>query len=438
MPESISPTDLLIDEQNPRISEPNVGQNKVIRALAQSQGRKLLSLAKDIVGHGLNPSELPIVTPHEGDPKRFIVLEGNRRLAALRALENPELLVDAVEPKVLKEIRKLSHGYQDSPVESVECLVLGSRAEAEHWIELRHTGEREGAGIVPWGADESARFRARSGKLEIHQQALEFLQRRGDLSPQQRRAVPTTSFKRLMQNPEVRSKLGLELQRGRLYLLAGEKDVARALLYVTSDLASRKIRVKDIYHREQRIAYANALPSSIVVSPTVKSGQGVDIETREMQLKPKRPPSGTVPRTRDKLIPRDCELEVSDPRCRQIEKELRQLSLKQYPNAVSVLLRVFIELAADAYIETRNLPTRSRPSLRSKLRAAMDHLILRQKLTEQQAQPVRRALQRDSFLAPSIDLMHSYIHNKYVFPGPSDLRAEWDNLQPFVTAMWAP
>ncbi|MGD0205328.1 MAG: hypothetical protein ABSB57_02660 [Dehalococcoidia bacterium] len=437
MSESIRPADLLIDEQNPRILQPNLGQHGAIQALAQLQGRKLLALTKDIVKYGLNPSELSIVMPHEGDFERYVVLEGNRRLAALRALENPELLVDAVEAKVLKEIRRLSHAYQGNPVESVECLVVGNRPEAGHWIELRHTGERGGAGIVPWGSDESTRYSARSGKVKIHQQALDFLERRGDLSPQGRRAVPTTSFKRLIQTPEVRSKLGLEVQAGRLCLLADENNVAKALLHVTGDLASGKIRVKDIYHRGQRIAYANALPSSIVVRPTMKSGQGVDIETGETEVKPKRPPSVRVVPERDKLIPHDCVLEVSDPRCRQIGKELRRLSLKDYPNAVSVLLRVFIELGADAYIEMENLPTASRSSLRSKLRAVMDALILQQKLTKQQAQAVRRVLQRDSFLAPSIDLMHSYIHNQYVFPTPSDLRAEWDNLQPFVIAMWA-
>ncbi len=436
MSEIISPADLLIDQENPRISQLDLGQHEAIQALAQLQGRKLLALAKDMVRYGLNPSELSIVMPHEGDLKRYVVLEGNRRLVALKALENPELLVDAVEAKVLKEIRKLSHKYQDNPVESVECLVVGNRAEAGHWIELRHTGEREGAGIVPWGAHESERFRTRSGKPQIHQQALEFLERRGDLSPEARRAVPTTNFKRLIQTPEVRSKLGLEVQGGRLCLLADENNVAKALLHVTGDLASGKIRVKNIYHREQRIAYASALPSSIVVRPTMKSGQGVDIETRETEGKPKRPPSVRVLPERDMLIPRDCMLGVSDPRCHQIEKELRRLSLKKYPNAVSVLLRVFIELSADAYIETGNLPTTNRSSLRGKLRAVMDHLIFRQKLTTQQAQAVRRALQRDSFLAPSIDLMHSYIHNQYVFPGPSDLRTEWDNLQPFVIAMW--
>lgn len=438
MPENVRPADLLVDEENPRISETDVGQNKAIQALARLQGRKLLSLAKDIARHHLNPSELPVVMPHEGDPKRYVVLEGNRRLVALRALENPQLVADAVEAKVFNGIRKLSRAYQDNPVESVECLVVPNRAEAEHWIELRHTGERGGAGIVPWGADESERFRARSGKPQVYQQALDFLERRGDLSPQERRAVPTTSFKRLIQTPEVRSKLGLELQGGRLYLLAGDKKIAKALLHITSDLASGNTKVADIYYKDQRVSYANALPPAIVVAPTMKSGEGVDIHTGERQVKPKRTPSVRVPKARDRLIPDDCVLSVSDPRCSEIARELRRLSLKDYPNAVSVLFRVFIELSADAYIEATSLPTRIESTLGNKLRAVVSDLVSRKKLTPQQAKPVLRAVQRNSFLTPSIDLMHSYVHNRHMFAPPSDLRADWNSLQPFVTAMWAP
>jgi len=436
MTEIIRPADLLIDEENPRISQPNAGQHNAIRALARLQGRKLVALAKDIVTYGLNPSELSIVMPHEGNSKRFTVLEGNRRLAALRALESPELLVDAVEPSVLKQLRRLSHIYQDNPVDSVECQVVSNRPEAEHWIELRHTGEKGGAGIVPWGSDESARFRARTGQIELHQQALNFLQRRGDLSPEARKAVPVTSFKRLIGTPEVRSKLGVEAQEGRLYRLADEHKVAKALLYITNDLASGNTKVGDIYRKAQRVSYANALPAEIVVAPTKKSGKGLDINTGQTQAKPKPTPTVKVPKPRDKLIPGDSVLNVSDPRCRDIEHELRRLSLKDYPNAVSVLFRVFVELTADEYISRVSLAIPIDSRLRNKLLAISQDLVKRQKLTAQQAKPVRAACQKNTFLAPSVDLMHSYVHNQYLFPAPSDLRASWNNLQPFVSAIW--
>jgi hypothetical protein len=159
----ISPADLLVDEENPRLTQPNVGQHEAARAIARKLKRKIQMLAADIVEHGTNPSDLPFVMRLKSDPKRFIVLEGNRRLVALRALENPEAFNDAVPPGVLKSLRKLSKKYQDNPVEKILCVVVKERKDANHWIKLRHTGENEGAGIVTWGSDESHIFDARVG-----------------------------------------------------------------------------------------------------------------------------------------------------------------------------------------------------------------------------------------------------------------------------------
>jgi hypothetical protein len=435
---SLAPADLLIDEENPRISQPNAGQHRALEALAEHLGAKLVTLAADIVANGLDPSNMPIVMPVAGTPVRHVVLEGNRRLAALRALENPDSVSDAITGHPLKKLRKLGRQYQQNAVETIDCVVVNTRDEARHWIELRHTGQNAGAGIVPWGSDEAARFAARTGAPEIHSQALDFLQRRGDLTPELRRKVPATSFKRLMGTPEVRGKLGVELQNGKLHLLADEARIAKALMYVVNDLATGKTKVGHIYTKSLRQKYANKLPADIVVTPTVKSGHGTAASAGATSGPAKARKAARSGKKRDRLITRDCVLSIPAGRINDVEIELRKLSLEDHTNAVSVLFRVFIELSVDAYMEDHPLGLTEMAALQKKMTAVATDLVAKKKLTERQRTPVSRACQKDSFLAPSIDLMHQYVHNPHVFPAPGDLRANWDSLQPFIAAMWTP
>ncbi len=179
----------------------------------------------------MNPGDHLYVMPLKEGSRRYVVLEGNRRVTALRALENPDLLAGSVEPNMLKALRGYSRQYQlEGPVETVSCLVFGSRDEAQPWIELKHDGELEGAGIVRWGSDDKARYRARMSEahhpvLEIQTQVLNFLENRGDLTATERRGVPATSFKRLLQTPSVREKMGIEFYKGKVRALTEDEGL---------------------------------------------------------------------------------------------------------------------------------------------------------------------------------------------------------------------
>ena len=178
---------------------------------------------------------------------------------------------------MLAKIRGLSRNYQSNPIEMVRCVVVADREKAQHWIKLRHTGENAGAGIVPWGADESARFRARTEPAEPSFQALDFLQSRGDLTSELRRNIPLTNFKRLIDTPVVRGKLGIEVRNGGLFRLADEALVAKAFMHIVNDLVSGNTKVGQIYTQPQREEYANNFPANIVVNPTMARGNGVSI-----------------------------------------------------------------------------------------------------------------------------------------------------------------
>ena len=82
---SVSIDILDINTENPRF-ETVSSQREALTVMIENQRGKLVELANDIAINGLNPSDLCMVTPQENGGK-FKVLEGNRRITALKTTQ---------------------------------------------------------------------------------------------------------------------------------------------------------------------------------------------------------------------------------------------------------------------------------------------------------------------------------------------------------------
>jgi hypothetical protein len=122
-----------------------------------------------------------------------------------------------------------------------------------------------------------------------------------------------------------------------------------------------------------------------------------------------------------------------------VYNELLSLNAEQYPNACSVMLRVFIELSTDHYISARNLipdaKLRNTP-LGKKLKTAATDLHKRNAIPVKLLRAIETAASSKTVLGPSLVTLHQYVHNEYVFPKTSDLYSTWDELEPFVAELW--
>jgi hypothetical protein len=464
---SIPVSQLLVDTENPRLDKTQPSQLETIRTLVNSQKSKVLALAKDILEYRLNPADSMIVTPVEGDESRYLVLEGNRRLCALKLLENPENILDLFAPSSRKPIKEMSSAFQANPITDVVCAVVEDRDDAYHWIELRHGGEQEGSGIVRWGAAESARFRQRFGEKEIHFQVLDYLEEKGELSAVDRKGVPVSSLKRIVEARHTRDVLGYEIEDGLLVVKGDVHKLAAVIKRITADLSSGKVRTKDIYLRDDRKQYVDSILTDVeqqsLSQPSFSENSPQDI-LFNMNANPSSSviqiPSGTttanattaasssanrrhIPQEKDRhtLVPQKTKLVVRQSRINDIYYELRSLSLAEYPNAVAVLFRVFLELTVDEYIvqnqsEFSMKPENFKYHLNSKLNDVASHLEKNGKITGQQAKAIKRISERDHFMAASINMFNLYVHNQYSKPSTSDLITAWDSLHSFFTAIW--
>ncbi len=113
-------------------------------------------------------------------------------------------------------------------------------------------------------------------------------------------------------------------------------------------------------------------------------------------------------------------------RVRAIWEELQfRLVLTEHPNAISVLLRVLLELSIDNYIEQTKLVVLSDKLATRALKVAED-LHEKGKIDAKYLKEMKK-FQHDDRLF-SADTLHRYIHSKDFAPSPEHLTALWDAL----------
>ncbi len=110
---------------------------------------------------------------------KFVVLEGNRRVLAMKLLKSAPLVNDLeMSDAFRKRLLAAGASFKVANVEPLDCFEVADRAEGIEWIVRRHTGENAGKGIVAWSGLAAARFRKRDPGL----QALDFVLEHGELA----------------------------------------------------------------------------------------------------------------------------------------------------------------------------------------------------------------------------------------------------------------
>ena len=241
--------DLQFDEKNARIptQKSQLGAlTSLLKEQSLSGGKnKILNLVEDISQIGIGPHENFIVERSPHDKTKYIVLEGNRRLAALKLLNDPNLCKDLSITAVER------HRKNYIKIDTVICVVL-DRASAKVWIQRKHAGEMDGRGTVPWTRIQRLRSGERTKEIAI----LDYILDRTE-SPEVKELLesfdyPISNLERL--SSLVLSALPYEYSDGNIIEI-GETDNTYAVLEdIVADLGSGVIVVDDsIRQRKPKI-----------------------------------------------------------------------------------------------------------------------------------------------------------------------------------------
>lgn len=466
---TINVTSLLLDPQNPRIPESSdsVTQRALLADLLEND--KVYDLAKNIMHNGYYPVEA-LIYVEEGSKK--YVLEGNRRLAALKLLISPEVAPDKDWERKFRSLGNRIDLFLDT-IRKVKTLRAPSREAAAPIIMSKHTRGQ----VENWSPLMQAKFYRNlvDRGLTVDEIADQYkfpvseitdaLQRYtmysiacslnlpADVAKKVHnpREFPVTNLERLYKNQKVVSFLGISFDEKRQLVGAIAIDEFRkGYSKIITDIAAGEVHSRNVNTTAEMEKYL----SSFGTQTPDQTRKGTFTTENLLEGAPKRTrPSSPPPRRRPApkpiqrgIIPPDCSCDLNNQRINDVFNELAKLPVGRYPNAVALMFRSLLEMSLGYHLDRTGhlsvlvdkererrekkggvLPRTWHPTLTQMLQylvADDDGIISNPNLT--------RALQKlisdkDSLL--SIDTLNLFVHNQHFYPNEDGLRAFWPQLQ---------
>ena len=154
--QTLSINEIYLDELNPRLpTTVNRGQNVMMLYIARNTS--ITELMTVIAEHDYFPGEPIVVVPR--DEGGYWVVEGNRRLTALKLLNDPSLVSKN------NRIREISETARYRP-DTVPCVIFDKRSEIINYLGYRHI-----SGVKQWEPLAKARYIAQYFTTETHEDA---------------------------------------------------------------------------------------------------------------------------------------------------------------------------------------------------------------------------------------------------------------------------
>jgi len=454
-------TGLKLDPLNPRVS--GIRPHEINQPLLINHFLKnydVYSLARSIADNGFFPDEVIIVL-REDEMNRY-VLEGNRRVAALKVLLNPE----AAPEEYKKRFRILSRSLDRSLLKKVQAVVAPSREAATPIIIEKHTHTT----IKPWSVLMEAGYvgnivekspeeeqKLKEMNIDLNRfikmdrmyklacaLALELPEDVAD-SLRNKEKFPFTNVERLYITPQIREVLGISDD---LRNISDFERFKAAYKIILTDIARKNEDSRSLGKDSDRERYANEVekivasskraPKSVTVAEVLKQTE----KKREEFSKKETEPKPRSKRESRGIIPSSFAFRLDQgASVKKLCDELKKMSVKDYPNASALSFRVLLEKSLRLFMKMKGVKTIPAPPIpprkdnkvhisEAQLGQMLEY-IAKKDTTLISDRSVKGTLRnfRSSPDFPSLSTLNNIIHNEEMCLSPEQTKNLWPPLE---------
>lgn len=454
--------ELLLDTENPRIRRGLDQRNCIERLLRRK--KTFMNLLRDIAENGLSIEPIVISKNQEG---KWVVRDGNRRVAALKLLNEPELCPD---PDLRREIEQLAEKYRENMRTQIDCMASDNEEAILRYLELKHTGANEGVGQENWSALMKAVFNVNHGSSDQNKRAVQLIFWAEKQGIQIEDEFPVTNLTRMLSQRTL-ELIGFEVENDELRPIIDTDTAKRIVERIIHDLATQAIKVDDIFTPEQQLEYVTRVRNEIMPESYATSKRhskdriggavtpsGAEQFEHEHQTIGVLPPREIAPAqnlstagqttqlrrgsARRPSWDRKCIFPGKKPgfhipgeftKACNITAELCKLNVQETPIAVALLLRTLIELSEAHYRTVNGLDKKD--ALHKNIAQAAEHMASKGYITEDQKDVILRRT-RDAQDILHVTTLQKYVHSPDFHPTYQVLNTLWDEIGFFVAQCW--
>lgn len=260
--DSVEVDRIFLYEENPR-HEPIESQEEIIEHLCKDE--QVFNLARNISEAGPNPLELLglVQIPGSGassTKKVYQVWEGNRRVCAIKLLNDPDL----APPHLRKDFARLASNSGHVPIKKLTAVIFDDHDDLKYWMGIIHNGFQAGVGRIDWDAAQKARHFGTS-RNRVALAVLDTAENLGLISREERQGRLTT-VQRFLGRIIVREALGIDSSNpDDITYNRPLEDLKRQLSRFIEDLKEGK-KVSSRFNKERVDSYGRKLASNPEIS----------------------------------------------------------------------------------------------------------------------------------------------------------------------------
>ena len=425
--------DIKLDIKNFRYYGEVSNQRESIAAMLNDQRSKIYNLAKDIAENGLTPD--PIILSKD-ENNEWLVREGNRRITALKILNNPSIVS---EKSVRSRFSKITKKYDGKIPDNVECISCDDESCILDYLDRLHTGAREGTGRIDWSPENKSQFDMHLGKPAENALAIKVKGLAQKEGASLKEPYNISNLQRVLQNKSVQSKLKYSWDGANITASIDQKTLMKVLTAIAEKAGVTK--VEKIYNAPKQLDFVDEILKELDIDPDSAVKEPFILNPYKHEGKKPGARAGSVPAKpswdRKRLVPyRNTHVNIPEhpdnTKARNIFRELaKTIDVRNSTNAAAVLFRVLLEFSVERYLSLNNLESKT---LKVNVRKAAGHMMSEKKITNAYKNEILRICNDQSLF--SATTLQRFVHSLDISPDKQVICTLWENTDKFIAQCW--